>query len=136
MYKHGSSPTNNIKQQTFNVNEKSKDWEQKYDFINGKIPLTNDEKITAKSDKEIIQTYISKIKEMLPASMKNSVETVLASSAKALSSFSKEEKLVIGKYLTENGVTNSDNLGNFLKKKVEPEHKKELKRDIEIERGR
>ena len=90
----------------------------------------------SKSDKEIIQDYISKIKETLPASMKNSVETVLASSAKALSSFSKEEKLVIGKYLTENGVTNSDNLGNFLKKKVEPEHKKELKRDIEIERGR
>ncbi len=97
-------------------------------------PENNLEK--SKSDKEIIQTYISKIKETLPASMKNSVETVLASSAKALSLFSREEKLVIGKYLTENGVTNSDNLGNFLKKKVEPEHKKELKRDFEIERGR
>lgn len=58
----------------------------------------------------------------------------MKASSKALADFTAEEKKVIGKYLMENGAKDQKSLGNLLKKKVEPDQ--EIRRGIEIERGR
>ncbi len=58
---YGSSPANNIKQQTFNVNEKSKDWEQKYDSLSSEKMTIRDfegSKISLNYDGKTIQGKI------------------------------------------------------------------------------
>lgn len=90
----------------------------------------------SRTEKEIVKDYLDKIKDRLPASERNIVDEVMKASAKALSDFSEDEKKVIGKYLMENGAKDQQSLEKLLKKKVEPEHEQEIRRDIEIERGR
>lgn len=87
-----------------------------------------------RSEKEVIDDYISKVKENLSSSRKNAVEEVFESSKIALKNFSDNEKKIIGQYLFDNGAKDQKSLGNLLKKKVEPEHNHEINRDIE--RGR
>ena len=87
-----------------------------------------------RSEKEVIDDYISKVKENLSSSHKNAVEEVFESSKIALKNFSDNEKKIIGQYLFDNGAKDQKSLGNLLKKKVEPEHNHEINRDIE--RGR
>ena len=90
----------------------------------------------SRTEKEIVKDYLDKIKDSLPASERNIVDEVMKASAKALSDFSEDEKKVIGKYLMENGAKDQQSLEKILKKKVEPEHEQEIRRGIEIERGR
>lgn len=90
----------------------------------------------SRTEKEIVKDYLDKIKDSLPASERNIVDEVMKASAKALSDFSEDEKKVIGKYLMENGAKDQQSLEKLLKKKVEPEHEQEIRRGIEIERGR
>lgn len=90
----------------------------------------------SRTEKEIVKDYLDKIKDNLPASERNIVDEVMKASAKALSDFSEDEKKVIGKYLMENGAKDQQSLEKLLKKKVEPEHEQEIRRGIEIERGR
>lgn len=90
----------------------------------------------SRTEKEIVKEYLDKIKDSLPASERNIVDEVMKASAKALSDFSEDEKKVIGKYLMENGAKDQQSLEKLLKKKVEPEHEQEIRRGIEIERGR
>lgn len=90
----------------------------------------------SRTEKEIVKDYLDKIKDRLPACERNIVDEVMKASAKALSDFSEDEKKVIGKYLMENGAKDQQSLEKLLKKKVEPEHEQEIRRDIEIERGR
>lgn len=90
----------------------------------------------SRTEKEIVKDYLDKIKDSLPASERNIVDEVIKASAKALSDFSEDEKKVIGKYLMENGAKDQQSLEKLLKKKVEPEHEQEIRRGIEIERGR
>lgn len=90
----------------------------------------------SRTEKEIVKDYLDKIKDSLPASERNIVDKVMKASAKALSDFSENEKKVIGKYLMENGAKDQQSLEKLLKKKVEPEHEQEIRRGIEIERGR
>lgn len=90
----------------------------------------------SRTEKEIVKDYLDKIKDRLPASERNIVDEVMKASAKALSDFSEDEKKVIGKYLMENGAKDQQSLEKLLKKKVEPKHEQEIRRDIEIERGR
>lgn len=90
----------------------------------------------SRTEKEIVKDYLDKIKDSLPVSERNIVDEVMNASAKALSDFSEDEKKVIGKYLMENGAKDQQSLEKLLKKKVEPEHEQEIRRDIEIERGR
>ncbi|WP_215905118.1 LPD11 domain-containing protein [Treponema pectinovorum] len=92
------------------------------------------DKRAGRSDKEIIKDYLDRIKDNLPPSERNIVDEVMKASSKALADFSAEEKIVIGKYLLENGAKDQKTLGKLLKKKVEPEYKHEIIRDIE--RGR
>lgn len=90
----------------------------------------------SRTEKEIVKDYLDKIKDSLPASERNIVDEVMKASAKALSDFSEDEKKVIGKYLMENGAKDQQSLEKLLKKKVEPEREQEIRRGIEIERGR
>lgn len=90
----------------------------------------------SRTEKEIVKDYLDKIKDSLPASERNIVDEVMKASAKALSDFSEDEKKVIGKYLMENGAKDQQSLEKLLKKKVDPEHEQEIRRGIEIERGR
>lgn len=90
----------------------------------------------SRTEKEIVKDYLDKIKDSLPASERNIVDEVMKASAKALSDFSEDEKKVIGKYLMENGAKDQQSLEKLLKKKVEPDHEQEIRRGIEIERGR
>ncbi len=94
------------------------------------------ERRSSRSDKEIVKDYLDRIKDNLPPSDRNIVDEVMKASAKALSDFSEDEKKVIGKYLMENGAKDQQSLEKLLKKKVEPEHEQEIRRGIEIERGR
>lgn len=89
-----------------------------------------------RTEKELVDEYISKVKENLSSTSKTAVEEVFESSKVALQSFSDNEKKIIGKYLFDNGGTNDVNLGKLLKQKIEPEHKKEIKREIDFGRGR
>ena len=89
-----------------------------------------------RTEKELVDEYISKVKENLSSTSKTAVEEVFESSKVALQSFTDNEKEIIGKYLFDNGGTNDVNLGKLLKQKIEPEHKKEIKREIDFERGR
>ena len=89
-----------------------------------------------RTEKELVDDYISKVKEHLTSTSKAAVEEVFESSKIALQSFSDNEKKIIGKYLFDNGGTNDVNLGKLLKQKIEPEHKKEIKREIDFERER
>lgn len=91
---------------------------------------------SSRSDKEIVKDYLDRIKDNLPPSDRNIVDEVMKASVKALSDFSEDEKKIIGKYLMENGAKDQQSLGRLLKKKVEPEHEQEIRRDIEIERRR
>ena len=90
----------------------------------------------SRTEKEIVKDYLDKIKDSLPASERNIVDEVMKASAKALSDFSEDEKKVIGKYLMENGAKDQQSLEKLLKKKVEPDHEQEIRRGIEIEKGR
>ncbi len=89
-----------------------------------------------RTEKELVDEYISKVKENLSSTSKTAVEEVFESSKIALQSFSDNEKKIIGKYLFDNGATNDVNLGKLLKQKIEPGHKKEIKREIDFERVR
>ena len=89
-----------------------------------------------RTEKELVDEYISKVKENLSSTSKTAVEEVFESSKIALQSFSDNEKKIIGKYLFDNGATNNVNLGKLLKQKIEPGHKKEIKREIDFERVR
>lgn len=113
----------------------------------GRVKETSRDKTERlKPEKEIVDDYLSKVKESLSEldassfktsdDIKNAVKSVLLASKKALSSFSKDEKEVIGRYLFDNGATDEKKLGTLLKKKVEPAHKREIKRNIDYERGR
>lgn len=94
------------------------------------------ERRSSRSDKEIVKDYLDRIKDNLPPSDRNIVDEVMKASAKALSDFSEDEKKVIGRYLMENGAKDQQSLEKLLKKKVEPENEQEIRRGIEIERGR
>lgn len=89
-----------------------------------------------RTEKELVDEYISKVKENLSSTSKTAVEEVFESSKIALQSFSDNEKEIIGKYLFDNGATNDVNLGKLIKQKIQPEHKKEIKREIDFERAR
>lgn len=88
--------------------------------------------------KEIIDSYINKVKENLSEDDKKIVEKVLLASKTALSSFNADEKSVIGKYFLDSGVTSEDKLGKLLSKEVtkqEKQQKKDNTRKIEEGRG-
>lgn len=88
--------------------------------------------------KEIIDSYINKVKENLSDNDKKIVEKVLLASKTALSSFNADEKSVIGKYFLDSGVTSEDKLGKLLSKEVtkqEKQQKKDNTRKIDEGRG-
>lgn len=87
--------------------------------------------------KEIIDSYINKVKENFSEDDKKIVEKVLLASKTALSSFNADEKSVIGKYFLDSGVTSEDKLGKLLSKKVTKQEKQQKKDNIrKIEEGR
>lgn len=88
--------------------------------------------------KEIIDSYINKVKENLSDNDKKIVEKVLLASKTALISFNADEKSVVGKYFLDSGVTSEDKLGKLLSKEVtkqEKQQKKDNTRKIEEGRG-
>jgi len=88
--------------------------------------------------KEIIDSYINKVKENLSDNDKKIVEKVLLASKTSLSSFNADEKSVIGKFFLDSGVTSEDKLGKLLSKEVtkqEKQQKKDNTRKIEEGRG-
>lgn len=88
--------------------------------------------------KEIIDSYINKVKENLSDNDKKIVEKVLLASKTSLSSFNADEKSVIGKYFLDSGVTSEDKLGKLLSKEVtkqEKQQKKDNTRKIDEGRG-
>ena len=100
--------------------------------------LERDESTSAtRSEKDVVDDYISKVKENLLSSSKNAVEEVFESSKIALKNFSDDEKKIIGQYLFDNGATNETNLGKLLKQKIEPKQpEKKINHNIVIERSR
>lgn len=82
--------------------EKSKDSEK--DIMKENAVRGTDEAAGTRNDKEIINEFIRKIKGEISPSGRKNVEEIFLSSRKALSSFSSEEKEVIGKYLADNGI--------------------------------
>ena len=86
-----------------------------------------------RSEKELIDVFILKVKKNLPSS----VEEVFESSKIALKSFTDDEKKIIGQYLFDNGATNDVNLGKLLKQKIKPEQpERKIKHDIDYIRER
>ena len=114
------------------INDKLIEREEKQESVTATFSLQE----RTRTEKELVDDYISKVKEHLSSTSKAAVEEVFESSKVALQSFSDNEKKIIGRYLFDNGATNDVNLGKLLKQKIEPEHKKEIKREIDFERGR
>lgn len=112
------------------------------DYVTGTFIRMHEQEVNQEypsaTPKEIIDSYINKVKENLSDNDKKIVEKVLLASKTALSSFNADEKSVIGKYFLDSGVTSEDKLGKLLSKEVtkqEKQQKKDNTRKIDEGRG-
>ena len=101
-------------------------------FIRMQEQEIEEKSASSRSPKDVIESYINKVKENISENDKKIVEKVLLASQKALSGFNADEKQVIGQFFLSNKVDSEEKLGKLLTKEVskqEKHKKKENTRD-------
>ena len=102
----------------------------KFNSLNSGKYKTELEKSSPKTEKDIVLSFISKLKENENSMIKESaVDSVLIDAQQVLKSFNSEEKKIIGKWLMDSGADSPITLQKKLENEVKPK-KIEQKREI------